>query len=119
MKKKVISFVFIYIILFLYLFISSSIYALYIIKTNNNQNIIINLIITSIFYFLTAFLYSNHFHKKGLIIGILATVVHLLTIKLLLTICNIDVSFNFLLILINIVSGALGGFLGILFKKIL
>ena len=83
----------------------------------NNENIIINLIITSVFYLLIGLLYANHFHKKGLIIGILASTFHLFLIKMLFMIFSQNVTFEFALIFISIFCGGIGGFLGIIFKK--
>jgi hypothetical protein len=119
MKKSIIKLLLIYLILFSYLFISTSLYGIYIIKTNNNENIIINHIISIFFYILIGFLYSNHFHKKGLIIGILASIVHLFVFKLILLIFKQNPSFNLLSIVIYSISGGIGGFLGIVFKKLI
>jgi putative membrane protein (TIGR04086 family) len=88
-------------------------------KTNNNQDVIINFIISVFFYLLIGLLYSNHFHKKGLIIGILASFIHLFVFKLILLVFKQEPSFNILLIVIYSVCGGIGGFLGILFKKII
>jgi hypothetical protein len=119
MKKKVLQFGLIYLILLIYLIISLSIYAIYIMKTYNNQNIIINLIIGSCFYLLVGLLYSNHIHKRGLIVGALASLIHLFVLKFVLMLTGSEVSFHILEIIINIICGGIGGFLGILFKKII
>ena len=119
MKKKVLQFSLIYLILLIYLIISLSIYAIYIMKTYNNQNIIINLIIGAFFYVLVGLLYSNHIHKRGLIVGILSSIIHLFILKFILLLTDSDVTFHLVEIIINIICGGIGGFLGIIFKKII
>ena len=117
MKKNIIKFILIYSILIAYLLLSALIYSLYIIKTYNNHNVIIYLIISLIFYMLIGLLYANHFHKKGLIIGILASLSHLLIIKFILYLFKLEPTINVTLTIIYSLIGGIGGFLGIMFKK--
>ena len=116
--KKILKFGLIYLILFLYLIVSIFSYAIYIINTGNNEHIIINLIIAAVFYLLVGLLYSNHFHKRGLLIGLLSSFCHIIFLKVILLLMKQDVSFNIYELLINTICGGIGGFLGILFKKI-
>lgn len=118
MKKKIFSIFKIYFLLLVFLIVASSGYILYLEKCYTS-NIYIELILGAVTFLLIGMLYSNHFQKKGLIIGLIAGILHFFIIKIILMLAGTDFSFNVLEFFIYILSSSIGGFLGITFKKII
>lgn len=119
MKKKIISTIKIYIITILYISIISFIYSFYIMKTNNNTNPIIEIIIGASSFLLLGLLYGNLIHKKGLIIGIIIGISHILIIHFIYFLAIGKHEFNILPCIIYTICSGVGGILGVNFKKIM
>lgn len=119
MKRKIISGIKIYTICIIYIIIISLIYSSYLIKTNNNSSNIFELIFGISTFILIGILYGNMVHKKGLFVGLISGIIHLIIINFIIYILTNELNLNFILILIYISSSALGGILGLTFKKII
>lgn len=118
MKKRIISGIKIYICCIIYILITVFIYAFYLIKTNNNSNNIIELILGVSAFLLLGLLYSNMIHKKGLITGLLVGSIHLILINFIHFLATGNFNIKVLPFIIYIISSGIGGILGIFFKKI-
>ena len=117
MKKNFIQVLIIYLILMVFLLLAFGIYALYIMKTDNNYSYFVGLLLFSLFFILQGILFGNHIHKKGLIFGIILSIIHLFLFKIIILLATGDFTFNILSFLIYTICGGIGGFLGINFKK--
>ena len=102
----------------IYILAYSLIYSLVISKTGNNINIIVTLTISSIGMGIIGFCYANHFKKRGLIIGILIVLIHLIIIYLIKYFSTNTLDLNALKIGIQVLVGGIGGILGSNVKKV-
>lgn len=118
MKKTLKAGIKIYLFLGILITISLFSYSMYIVKTMNNSNPIILLLIGALFFFFCGFTYGNHSHKKGLLIGFLVGIIHLLIIKLIAFLVTGSFSFNILQFLIYVITSGIGGIIGVNIKKI-
>lgn len=116
MKNKVITMFKIYFLLFLYLVLTASLYIIYLNK-NFGINIYIEYFIMVFFFFMLGFVYSNHIHKKGLLVGLLISIFHIIIFNIIFLLTGININTSILKIIINILFGTLGGILGLRFKK--
>ncbi|MDE5715783.1 MAG: TIGR04086 family membrane protein [Anaeroplasmataceae bacterium] len=118
MKNKLRSGIKIYITIAVFLFVVTGIYTMYIAKTTNNINPIVKLVLTGLLYLLIGFAFGNAVHKKGLLVGLLAGVVHLSLIKLINFLATGNFNINIFLVLISILLAMVGGMLGVNLKKL-
>lgn len=118
MKQKVKSGIKIYVFLILYLTVATTIYTIYINKTNHDFSTLGKLIIGGIAYLMLGFTYANAVHKKGLIIGLLAGIVHFFLIELIYFLCTGIFNFEILPFFISILLATIGGMLGVNIKKL-
>ncbi|MGM9970573.1 MAG: TIGR04086 family membrane protein [Anaeroplasma sp.] len=119
MKKRIISTLKIYLITALYLFIVAFVYSFYISKTNKNENLIVEVILGSTAFLLLGTLYGNYVHKKGLILGILIGIIHILLIKFIYFLAIGDFNLSILPTIIYTITCGIGGILGVNIKKII
>jgi hypothetical protein len=103
----------------IYLLFAFGMYSLYIINTENNYSYFVGLVLFALFFILLGLLFGNHIHKKGLIFGILLSIIHLFLIKIIILLATGDFTFNIFSFLIYSICGGIGGFLGINFKKLI
>lgn len=106
------------VIMIIYLLLSISAYILYLEK-NPIPNAIIELIILAFFYLIASMLLANNIQKKGLIVGVISSIILFFMLKVIILLAGNGFSFNILSFLISIFSGAIGGILGINFKKVI
>ncbi|MBE6137184.1 MAG: TIGR04086 family membrane protein [Erysipelotrichaceae bacterium] len=118
-KRKIISGIKIYAVCIFYILLISFIYSFYLIKSNNDSNNIFLLILGITTFILLGLLYGNMIHKKGLIVGILVGLSHILLINLIFFLATQEFNISFILIMIYTISSALGSVLGMTFKKII
>jgi putative membrane protein (TIGR04086 family) len=104
--------------MFIYILLYGLVYSLIISKTLTNLNTTVTLIVSSIGLGLLGFGYANHFRKRGLIIGIIVVIIHLLIIKLISFFSTNVFDINALKVCIQILMGGIGGILGGNIKKI-
>lgn len=116
---KLLSIVKIYIITLFFILLTTFIYSYLLINNKITESIIIELIIGFLTFLLLTTMYSNHIHKKGLLVGMLTGLIHYLLIKLIFFLSNGTFNFNIIYFLIILTSSTLGGILGLLFKKII
>ena len=107
-----------YLIILIYLLIYSLIYSIYIQKTNADCNLIIPLIFSSIGYMLLTFIWCNHIHKKGLLFGLLISLIHLVITYLICFLSTNKLDTSFLKTAILLLMGGIGGIIGTNVKKI-
>lgn len=88
-------------------------------KTNNNSNKIIELILGITTFILLGILYGNMIHKRGLIIGFVTGMIHLLILYLIFYLSTGSFQFKIFPFIIYLISSSLGGVLGMSFKKII
>lgn len=119
MKRKIISGLKIYAICLVYILITAFVYSFYLMKTNHNSNKIAELVLGITAFILLGVLYGNLFHKRGLIVGLAVGVLHILIISLVFFLSTGKFEFKPLPTIIYIISSALGGVLGITFKKVI
>lgn len=119
MKRKIICGLKIYTCCIIYILITAFIYSFYLIKTNNDSNLIVELILGITSFLLLGLLYGNMIHKRGLIVGIIVGLIHILLINLIFFLSTGNFEFKIFPIIIYTISSALGGLLGITFKKII
>ena len=118
MKKNLKSGIKIYVFLILYLSVAITIYTIYINKTNHDFSLIGKLLIGGIAYLMLGFTYANAVHKKGLLIGLFAGIVHFFLIELIYFLCTGIFQFDVFPFIINILLATVGGMLGVNVKKI-
>ena len=118
MKQKVKSGIKIYVFLILYLTVSTTIYTIYINKTNHDFSIFGKLLIGGFAYMLLGFTYGNAVHKKGLLIGLAAGLAHFFLIELIYFLCTGIFHFEVLRFFINVLLAVVGGMLGVNVKKL-
>ena len=106
------------VVILIYILLYGIIYSAVILKTNNNINLIVTLIFSSILFGIIGFGYANHFHKYGLLIGLGVVFIHLLMIKLIYFISTNSFNIHAILVSIEIIVGGIGGILGSNIKKI-
>lgn len=111
----------IYTIALLILLVLTSIYTLYLMKANVIKiNPIFILIIGAITFFFLGLLFANYFHKKGLLVGLLNGVIHILIISLFIFLSGNEFDNLFYLkYLLFIIASTIGGIMGVNFKKII
>ncbi len=119
MKKKIISGIKIYTCCIIYILVVAFIYSFYLMKTENNSNRIVELVFGITTFLLLGLLYGNMIHKRGLIVGFIVGLIHILLISLIFFLSTGKFEMNILPTIIYIISSALGGVLGITFKKII
>jgi len=119
MKSKIIFGIKTYLFLMVYVLLCCFIYAFFLHNNKITESIIIELLIGSSTFLLLGTLYSNHIHKKGLLIGCITGIIHYLLIKLIVYLSTSTFNFNIIYFLILTTSSTIGGILGLLFKKIL
>jgi len=119
MKRKIISGIKIYTICIIYLLLITFIYSGFLMKTNKDSNVIFEIIIGATAFIVLGLLYGNMIHKKGLIVGLLVGITHLLLINLIFFLANGEFNLSPLLAIIYTISSGLGGVLGLTFKKII
>lgn len=119
MKRKIISGIKIYCFCIIYILIVGLIYSFYLMKTNNNSNQIMELVMGITNYLLLGLLYANMIHKRGLIVGLLAGVFHLFLFQVIFYLIGNSFNLQLLPSIIYIISSCCGGLLGITFKKII
>lgn len=118
MKQKVKSGIKIYVFLILYLTIATTVYTIYINKTNHDFNLIGKLLIGGIAYLMLGFTYANAIHKKGFIVGLFAGGIHFFLIELIYFLCTGIFHFDVWPFLINVLLATTGGMLGVNVKKL-
>ncbi|MDE7106525.1 MAG: TIGR04086 family membrane protein [Anaeroplasmataceae bacterium] len=118
MKKNVKSGIKIYIVLLLYLTVATTVYTLYINKTNQDFNLIVKLVLGGVLYMMLGFAYANAVQKKGLIVGLFIGILHFFIIALIYFLCTGIFHFQFLPFLISILLAGIGGMLGVNLKKL-
>lgn len=118
MKKNVKSGIKIYIVLLLYLTVATTVYTLYINKTNQDFNLIVKLVLGGVLYMMLGFAYANAVQKKGLIVGLFMGILHFFIIALIYFLCTGIFNFQFLPFLISILLAGIGGMLGVNLKKL-
>ena len=119
MKSKISFGIKTYLFLMIYVLLCCFIYAFFLHDNKITESIIIELLIGSSTFLLLGTLYSNHIHKKGLLIGCITGIIHYLFIKLIVFLSTSIFIFNIIFFLILTTSSSIGGILGILLKKIL
>ena len=94
MKSKIIFGIKTYLFLMIYVLLCCFIYAFFLHNNKITESIIIELLIGSSTFLLLGTLYSNHIHKKGLLIGCITGIIHYLLIKLIVSNMSFSVSFG-------------------------
>lgn len=118
MKQKVKSGIKIYVFLILYLTLATTIYTIYINKTNHDFSVLGKIIIGGIAYLMLGFTYANAVHKKGFLIGLIVGILHFFFIELVYFLCTGIFKFEFLPFFINVLLSTIGGMLGVNIKKL-
>lgn len=118
MKQKVKSGIKIYVFLVIFLTIATTIYTIYINKTNHDFSLIGKVVIGGLAFFMLGFTYANAVHKKGLFIGLFAGIIHFFLIELIYFLCTGIFQFQFLPFLINVLLSTAGGMIGVNIKKL-
>lgn len=118
MKTKIISGIKIYTFLMIYILTCCFIYSFYLMKTANNYSNITKIIIGGTTFLMIGLTYGNSIHKHGLWIGTLMGFIHLFVIKITYYLAIGEFTLELLPTIIYILCSALGGILGIFFKKI-
>lgn len=119
MKRKIISGIKIYGISILYILLITFIYSVFLIKSKNDSNVIFEIIIGATAFIVLGLLYGNMIHKKGLIVGLIVGILHILLINLIFFLASGEFELSPLLAIIYTISSGLGGVLGLTFKKII
>ena len=119
MKRKILSTLKIYLITILYVVIISFIYSFYIMKTSNNSNVYIELLIGSSSFLLLGLLYGNAIHKKGIWVGLIVGLLHILLIHFVYFLISGSFNLKILPAIIYTICSGIGGILGVNFKKII
>ena len=107
-----------YLIFLIYIVLYSLFYSLYIHKTLSNINLLIPLIFGSIGYLLLSFIWCNHIHKKGLLFGLLISILHIILLTLINFLITNQFDANFIQLGIFALMGGIGGIIGTNIKKI-
>ncbi len=118
MKQKIKSGIKIYVFLVVYVVLAAVLYSTYIVKTNQDFNLIAKLVVGGLAYLLVGFAFGNAIHKKGLIVGLLVGVIHFFLLKLIFFLSKGQFNFEILPFLIQITLAGVGGLLGVNLKKI-
>lgn len=117
MKRKIICGLKIYLCVFAYLFITSFVYSFYLLKTNNDSNKIVEIIFGCASFILLGLLYATSFKRKGLIVGLISGLVHMVLVDFIFILAIDEYQVNIIVSIIYIISSALGGCVGSLFFK--
>lgn len=118
MKQKVKSGIKIYVFLILYFTIATTVYTIYINKTNHDFSVIGKLLIGGIAYLMLGFTYANAIRKKGFLIGLFVGILHFFLIELIYFLCTGIFKFEVMPFFINVLLSTVGGMLGVNIKKL-
>ena len=94
----------IYSFLLLLIILLLSAYSIYILKTQKNYNSLIMLIISDIIFLFIGMLYGNHFQKKGILIGLVTGIIHIILFIIILFLTTGTFQINIGKITINILT---------------
>ena len=101
-----------------FIFLYGLIYSIIITKTNDNLNLIVTLFISSIGMAIIGFAYANHFRKKGLIVGIIVVLIHIIILKIFNYLSTNNFEINYIKETIHLIIGGIGGIMGSNIKKV-
>lgn len=119
MKRKIISGIKIYLCCIIYILLMSFIYSFYLIKSGNDSNKVMELILGISAFILLGILYSNMIHKRGLIVGLIVGAIHILLIHFIFFLSAGSFELKVLPFIIYMISSGFGGVIGMSFKKII
>lgn len=118
MKSKIKSGLKIYLFAIIFLLVVCFCYSLYLSNTGNDLSLIAKIGIGGSTFLVLGLAYGNAIHKKGLLIGLLVALVHVLLFKAIIFLSVGSFDFNFLLLAIYTILGGIGGLMGVNIKKI-